>query len=194
MQVRELTVPGSWVFTPPVLPDSRGSFAAPFQTRVFTETVGRPFALAQVNVSRSRRGVLRGIHFADVPPGQAKYVSCVAGAVLDVVVDLRVDSPTFGVWDAVRLDDQTRAATYLPEGLGHAFLALSEHAVVTYLSTSAYDPAVEHGVDPLDPELGLPWEQYLPREELVLSDKDLAAPSLAHARTTGLLPTGRGTD
>jgi dTDP-4-dehydrorhamnose 3,5-epimerase len=129
------------------------------------------------------------VHYADVPPGQAKYVHCVAGAVIDVVVDLRVGSATYGRWDAVRLDPATMAAVYLAEGLGHAFLALEDGTVTSYLCSTPYDPAAEHGVDPLDPALGLPWEQYVAREDLVLSDKDRTAPTLAQARAAGALPT-----
>jgi dTDP-4-dehydrorhamnose 3,5-epimerase len=189
MEARELTVPGAWLFSPPVFPDARGAFAAPYQAEVFAGTLGHPLHVAQANTSVSRRGVVRGVHYADVPPGQAKYVQCTAGALLDVVVDLRTDSPTFGSWDAVRLDGETLQAVYLSEGLGHAFLALADHTVASYLCSTAYDPSAEHGVDPLDPALGLPWERYVPADELVLSDKDRAAPSLAEARAQGALPT-----
>jgi dTDP-4-dehydrorhamnose 3,5-epimerase len=189
VQIEQLAVPGAWRFTPPVFPDARGVFAAPFQGEEFRAAVGHRLTLAQANTSVSRRGVLRGIHYADVPPGQAKYVHCVAGAVLDVVVDIRVGSPTFGRWDAVRLDPESMTAVYLSEGLGHAFLALDEGTTVTYLCSTPYDPTAEHGVDPLDAALALPWEQYVASGDLVLSDKDRAAPSLAEARAAGLLPT-----
>ncbi len=189
MQVRELTVPGAWLFSPPVFPDARGAFAAPFQAEVFAGTVGHGLHVAQANTSVSRRGVLRGLHYADVPPGQAKYVQCTAGALVDVVVDLRVGSATFGRWDVVHLDGGTLQAVYLSEGLGHAFLALADGTVATYLCSTAYDPGAEHGVSPVDPELGLPWDRWCPPEELVLSDKDRAAPTLAEARAAGALPT-----
>jgi dTDP-4-dehydrorhamnose 3,5-epimerase len=189
VQAEELTVPGAWRFTPPVFPDTRGAFAAPFQGAPFRDAVGHPLTVAQANTSVSRRGVLRGLHFVDVPPGQAKYVHCVAGAVLDVVVDIRVGSPTFGTWDAVRLDPVTMTAVYLSEGLGHAFLALEDATVVSYLCSTPYDPAAEHGIDPLDPALGLPWSQHVAIDDLVLSAKDRAAPTLAAAHDAGLLPT-----
>lgn len=189
MEARELTVPGAWLFSPPVFPDARGAFAAPFQAEVFAGTVGHPLHVAQANTSLSRRGVLRGVHYADVPPGQAKYVQCTAGALLDVVVDLRVGSPTFGTWDAVTLDGERLQAVYLPEGLGHAFLALADHTVASYLCSTAYDPTAEHGVDPLDPDLGLPWAEHVEPGALILSDKDRAAPSLAAARAADALPT-----
>lgn len=188
MKAEELAVPGAWVFTPPVFPDARGAFAAPFQAEVFAGTVGHPLHVAQANTSVSRRGVVRGVHYADVPPGQAKYVQCSAGALLDVVVDIRVGSPTFGRWDAVLLDAENLRAVYLSEGLGHAFLALTDGTVATYLCSTAYNPGAEHGVSPLDPELGLPWTEHVPADELVLSAKDTDAPSLAQAREAGALP------
>jgi len=189
VEARELGVPGAWLFSPPVFPDVRGAFAAPYRAGVFADVVGHPLHVAQANTSVSRRGVLRGVHFADVPPGQAKYVQCSAGAVVDVVVDVRVGSPTYGTWDAVRLDGDTLQAVYLAEGLGHAFLALGDGTVTTYLCSREYTPAAEHGVSPLDPELALPWSRWCAVEDLVISDKDAAAPTLAQARGTGLLPT-----
>lgn len=186
MQVRELAVPGAFEFTPPSFPDPRGVFVAPYQETAFVKTVGHPLRLAQTNHSVSARGVIRGVHFADTPPGQAKYTYCVQGEALDVVVDLRVGSPTFGAFDAVRLSGERISAVYLPEGLGHAFVALADDTVIAYHCSMEFNPAVEHGVDPLDPELALPWPADLPT---VLSDKDRSAPSLAQARATGLLPS-----
>jgi len=139
----------------------------------------------QANISVSSRGTLRGIHFADVPPGQAKYVQCHAGRVLDVVVDIRVGSPTFGQWESIELDSDSRQALYLAEGLGHAFCALSASATVGYLCSEPYAPTREHGVHPLDPELGISWPADL---TLQLSSKDEAAPSLSEAVVAGLLP------
>jgi dTDP-4-dehydrorhamnose 3,5-epimerase len=186
---RELAVPGAWLFDVPVFPDGRGAFAAPYRAGAFAAVVGHPLDVVQVNASTSRRGVLRGVHFADVPPGQAKYVTCSAGALVDVVVDVRVGSPTYGTWDAVELDAGSGRALHLSEGLGHAFLALADGTVTTYLCSREYEPAAEHGVSPLDPALDLPWSRWCGRDELVLSDKDATAPSLADARAAGLLPT-----
>ena len=118
------------------------------------------------------------------PPGQAKYVQCFSGRILDIVVDIRVGSPTFGQWDAVELNDQTRQGLYISEGLGHAFCALSDDVTVGYLCSEPYAPAREHGIHPLDPDLALPW----PDGQALLSPKDAAAPTLAEAVQTGLLP------
>jgi dTDP-4-dehydrorhamnose 3,5-epimerase len=186
VQVDELKVPGAWSFTPRQFPDPRGVFLEWFKAAVLEQAVGHPLTVKQANHSVSSRGTLRGVHFADVPPGQAKYVYCTRGAVLDVVVDIRVGSPTFGVSDAVRLDDVDRRGIYLSEGLGHAFLALTDDANVTYLCSEPYSPGHEHGIHPLDPALELPWPDDVAP---LLSDKDAAAPTLAQAQESGLLPS-----
>lgn len=186
MQVRPLSIDGAWEFTPVLRPDDRGVFLESFKADVLSEAVGHRLALAQMNISVSRRGTVRGVHFADVPPGQAKYVQCLAGRILDVVVDIRVGSPTFGQWDAVELDAADRRALYLSEGLGHAFCALSDEVTVGYLCSEPYAPTREHGTHPLDPDLALPWPSDI---EPVISPKDAAAPTLREARESGLLPT-----
>jgi len=185
VQFRELAVPGVIEFTPLVFPDARGQFVAPFQETSFSKATGHPLQLAQANHSVSRRGVIRGVHFSEVPPGQAKYVHCARGALLDVAVDVRLGSPTFGRWCSVLLDAKTYRAVYLAEGIGHAFAALTDDTVMSYLCSTEYDPAAEHTVHPLDPALCLPWPPDL---EPVLSDKDRAAPTLAEAAAAGILP------
>lgn len=186
MDVRELAVPGCFEFLPTVHHDPRGAFLEWFRADVFTATVGHPLNVVQANHSVSRRGTLRGVHVALVPPGQAKYVYCPRGAVLDVVVDLRVGSPTFGVSDSVQLDERERRAVYLPEGIGHAFLALADDSALTYLCSTPYDPARERTIDPLDPALALPWPADLPP---ILSDRDRAAPGVQAAAAADGLPT-----
>ncbi|WP_046498585.1 dTDP-4-dehydrorhamnose 3,5-epimerase [Streptomyces odonnellii] len=183
--MRQLSVEGAWVQEPKVFPDSRGSFHEWFKAADFTGAAGHSLHLAQANCSVSSLGTLRGIHFADVPPGQAKYVKCVRGAVLDVVVDIRVGSPTYRRWEAVRLDDVDHRAVYLAEGLGHAFMALTDDATVVYLCSEGYAPGREHGVNPLDPALAIEWPEGITP---LLSDKDAAAPTLAEAEASGLLP------
>jgi dTDP-4-dehydrorhamnose 3,5-epimerase len=191
VKFRELAVPGAWEVTPRQFGDPRGLFLEWFKESAFAGAVGHSLRLAQANCSVSAVGVVRGIHFADVPPSQAKYVTCLAGAVLDVVVDLRLGSPTFGRWDSVPLDDAERRAVYLSEGLGHAFMSLADGSVVAYLCSEEYAPTREHAVHPLDPDLGIRWPDRArdgsPLEPL-LSDKDAAAPSLVEARVAGLLP------
>jgi dTDP-4-dehydrorhamnose 3,5-epimerase len=181
-----LGIPGAWVFIPRIHADDRGSFVELFRGGEISGTVGHRLDVAQANCSVSRRGVIRGIHYADVPPGQAKYVTCVSGGILDIVVDLRAGSPSFGRWGAVNLDAETRRAVYLTEGLGHAFMAVTDQATVVYLCSAPYAPGREHGVHPLDAAIGIAWPTGV---EPVMSQKDAAAPTLAEAERAGLLPS-----
>ncbi|WP_131736702.1 dTDP-4-dehydrorhamnose 3,5-epimerase [Actinomadura roseirufa] len=180
-----LSINGTYLFTPRVHGDQRGSFHEWLRSDDLQKHVGHPMNIAQANCSVSSRGTLRGVHFADVPPGQAKYITCMRGAILDVVVDLRVGSPTFGRWEFVRLDDETRGCLYVAEGLGHGFMALTDDATVIYMCSEPYTPKREHGIHPLDPEIGIEWPADV---EHVLSEKDATAPSLQEALATGLLP------
>ena len=185
MQVESLAIEGLWEITPALRPDDRGVFLEAYKADVISEAIGHPFTLKQMNVSVSSAGTVRGIHFADVPVGQAKFVQCMWGAILDVVVDIRVGSPTFGQWDAVELNSTSRKALYISEGLGHAFCALSDDATVGYLCSEPYSPTREHGIHPLDSTLALPWPEG---SAALLSPKDAAAPTLAEALSSGLLP------
>ena len=191
MEIRELKVGDAYEVTPKILGDSRGAFLEWFRADKLQEATGRRLELLQANASISLAGAIRGIHFADVPPSQAKYVSCPRGALLDVVVDIRVGSPTFGAWDAVLLDDVDRRAVFVSEGLGHGFMALEDDTMISYLCTAPYTPSREHGVHPLDPAIGIDWpttgRDGAPLEPL-LSAKDTEAPSLADAERQGLLP------
>lgn len=185
MEATELPIGGSFLFTPRQFADPRGAFMETFKESVFREATGHGLHLAQANCSISQRGVLRGIHFADVPPSQAKYVMCTHGAILDVVIDIRVGSPTFGQWHGERLDDENRRALYLSEGLGHAFMALTDNATVVYLCSEGYNPERERGIHPLDPAIGIAWPTGI---EPLLSDKDSAAPTLDAMKQAGQLP------
>lgn len=186
MRFRQLAVAGAIEFTPTPLPDDRGLFVSPFQETAFRRATGRPlFPVAQTNHSRSRRGVVRGVHFTATPPGCAKYVYCARGAALDIVVDIRVGSPTYGQWDAVEVDARGFRAVYFPVGVGHVFLALRDDTVMSYLISGEYVPDNEHAVDPRDPALGLPLPDDIP---LILSARDQVAPTLAEAQRRGLLP------
>jgi dTDP-4-dehydrorhamnose 3,5-epimerase len=187
MKIEPLAVPDAWLCTPQVHGDDRGMFLEWYRGDKLAEVTGRRFDIVQANHSRSKRGVVRGLHYADVPPGQAKFVYCPSGSVLDVIVDLRVGSPTFGAVDSVVLDDVDRRAVFIAEGLGHAFCALADDTSLTYLVSSVYNPAIERTVSPADAELALPWP--IADAELELSDKDRDAPTLAAAIDAGELPT-----
>ena len=187
MAVRELAVPGAWEITPVQHPDSRGLFHEWFRESEFRAITGHRFEGRQANCSVSATGVLRGLHFAQLPPSQAKYVTCARGAVFDVVVDIRVGSPTYGRWDSVLLDDRDRRAVYISEGLGHGFVALQDDSTVIYLCSTEYDPEREHTICATDPALGIEWPEV--QGGLVMSDRDRDAPSLDEVRLAGLLPT-----
>lgn len=186
MGFRELAVPGAWEITPTVHEDSRGTFNEWFTESAFGEMTGHQFDLRQANCSVSAAGVLRGLHFAQLPPGQAKYLTCVKGSVFDVVVDIRVGSPTYGHWDSVLLDDVSRRSTYISEGLAHGFLALEDGSTMMYLCSAPYTPLREHTIAATDPAIGIEWP--LPASQLLLSDRDAAAPALDQVRAAGLLP------
>jgi dTDP-4-dehydrorhamnose 3,5-epimerase len=184
VKLRQLSIAGAYEITPVLHGDPRGLFTEWYRFDQLAAEVGHPLRLAQANLSVSARGVVRGIHYADVPPGQAKYVTCVRGAVLDVVVDIRVGSPTYGRWEGVTLDDVDRRAVYLGEGLGHGFCALTDDATLAYLCSETYNPQKERAIHPLDADLAIDW----PVDEPQLSARDAAAPSFAAAAAARLLP------
>jgi dTDP-4-dehydrorhamnose 3,5-epimerase len=187
VQIRELAIPDAWEFTPKQHADSRGVFFEFYRFEKLEELTGHPLDLRQGNMSVSAKGVVRGIHYALVPPGQAKYVTAPRGAFIDYIIDLRVGSPTFGTWDSVVIDDVDRKAVYLSEGLGHAIVSLTDQATVSYLVSEVFNPTRELGINVLDPEIGLVFPPEI--GEPLLSPKDLEAPSLAEALASGLLPS-----
>ena len=188
MEVRELKIPGAWEITPAIHGDSRGYFFEWLTDRGFSAFAGHRLDVRQANCSVSSAGVLRGLHFAQLPPSQAKYVTCVSGSVFDVVVDIRLGSPTFGRWDLVLLDDSDRRTIYISEGLAHGFLALQDNSTVMYLCSSEYSPQREHTICATDPALAIDWP-LVGGAAPCLSDRDAAAPSLDEVRASGLLPT-----
>ncbi|MER3388740.1 MAG: dTDP-4-dehydrorhamnose 3,5-epimerase [Microcella sp.] len=186
MLITPLEIADAHLIEPRVFGDERGAFLEWFRADRLAEALGRQVPIVQANTSVSARGVVRGIHFADVPLGQAKYVTVTRGAIVDYVVDLRVGSPTFGHWQGVELSADNRHAVFLAEGLGHAFVSLADDTSVSYLVTDVFRPEREHAVQPLDSDLGLDYR--LPAGELILSAKDEAAPSFDQAHRDGLLP------
>lgn len=184
MRVTETKVPGAYVIEPDQLHDDRGLFFESMRTDVMENVLGHTFEVHQINYSTSRRNTLRGIHSVTNPPGQAKYVSCVRGALRDFVVDLRVGSPTFGCYDSNLLDAESGRAVYVPEGVGHGFLTLAEDSCICYVLSSTYVPGTQIDINPLDPELALPWGFTEPP---LISGKDRAAPSLSDCLSAGVL-------
>jgi dTDP-4-dehydrorhamnose 3,5-epimerase len=192
MEARELEVPGAWEITPAIHGDSRGLFFEWLTDRGFSAFAGHHLDVRQANCSVSSAGVLRGLHFAQLPPSQAKYVTCVSGSVFDVVVDIRLGSPTFGRWASMLLDDCDRRTIYISEGLAHGFLALQDNSTVMYLCSSEYNPHREHTICATDPALGIDWP-LVGGVAASMSDRDAAAPSLDEVRAAGLLPTWKET-
>ncbi|MFE5567055.1 dTDP-4-dehydrorhamnose 3,5-epimerase family protein [Amycolatopsis japonica] len=183
--VSALPISGAWKIECPRIKDHRGSFHEWFRDDTVRAFTGGSLRPRQANWSVSHLGVLRGISVITGTPGQSKYVTCVRGAVLDVVVDVRVGSPTFGRWHMERLSEDQDVSLYLDEGLGHAFLSLAENSMLVYLLSQPHDPAREQRVQALDPDVGITWPADI---AVTRSAKDLAAPSLAEAERARLLP------
>ncbi|MFJ5233527.1 dTDP-4-dehydrorhamnose 3,5-epimerase family protein [Kitasatospora sp. NPDC088391] len=186
MRIEEMKVPDAYRITPRKWPDARGEFFESYKYDAIARETGHVFAPQQVNYSSSVRNTLRGLHGVAIPPGQAKFVTCVRGSLLDVVVDVRLGSPTFGAYDTTVLDAHEGTAVYVAEGLAHGFVALTDDSCVSYLCSTEFVPGTQIEIQPFDPELALPWELGLTGEPL-LSEKDAAAPSLAQAIDRGLL-------
>ncbi|WP_030763555.1 dTDP-4-dehydrorhamnose 3,5-epimerase family protein [Streptomyces griseus] len=190
MQLTETAVPGAYVITPDRLDDPRGSFHEALRTSTLEKALGHPFTPRQINHSTSHRNTLRGIHGVTVPPGQAKYVTCVRGAALDILVDLRLGSPAFGRHHTTRLDPASARAVYVPEGVGHGFLTLTDDTCICYVLSSEHVPGTQIDINPLDPDLALPWGLTRPP---LMSHKDAHAPGVEAARRAGLLATWQET-
>ncbi|GAB3888229.1 dTDP-4-dehydrorhamnose 3,5-epimerase family protein [Kibdelosporangium lantanae] len=186
MTFTEMTVRDAYRIQPAHIPDRRGSFFEAWRSSELSRQTGLRFTVRQVNYSVSSRNTLRGIHGTTIPPGQAKLVTCVQGAAMDVVVDLRVGSPTFGRFDVTLQEAGSGIGVYLPDGIGHAFLALTDNTCMNYLCSEEYVPGTMIDIQALDPAIGIPWNLDGPP---VMSDKDAAAPSLAEAVERGLLPS-----
>lgn len=187
MEFEKLSIEGAWIVRSAVYADERGTFREWFKGDEIRNVLGREFVVAQSNISISHRGVLRGIHFSLASQGQAKWVTCVAGSIWDVVVDIRPTSPTFKNWVGVELRGNSADALFIGEGLGHAFIALEDNSIVSYLLTSPYSPKEEFEITPMDPELAIEW----PLSERLMSPKDEVAPTLDTRLAEGTLPRGK---
>ena len=164
---------GLVLLTPTKHGDDRGFFMETYRADAWAAQ-GVPTAFVQDNQSRSRRGTVRGMHF-QTSPGQGKLVRVARGRVLDVVVDIRRDSPTFGQWESFELDDESAQQLWIPVGFAHGFCVLSDEADFVYKCTSYFDPATESGFSFADPDVGIEW----PEGELIYSQRDRDAPRLA---------------
>ena len=185
MKAQPLKISGSWKIEFQKFDDNRGFFYESFKEEDFKKLIGRNLNIKQTNTSSSSKGSVRGIHYALVPPSQAKLVQCQRGSIKDYVIDIRVGSPTFGQFEEIELNENSASAIFIEEGLAHAFVALENQTVVTYFVTEKYNPEREKGINPFDKTLNVKW----PDLELILSEKDKQAISLDEAKDQGLLPT-----
>jgi dTDP-4-dehydrorhamnose 3,5-epimerase len=174
IDVKPMSIQGAWVIDSPIHKDERGYFREWFKNSALQEKIGKKFDVTQANMSRSQKGVVRGIHFSTSKLGQAKWVTCGVGAIWDVVVDIRPDSKTFMRWEGIELTAENGRSVVISEGLGHAFIALEDDSIMIYALSSDYDPSQEFAVNPIDAELAINW----PLQDLKFSERDLSAPTL----------------
>lgn len=184
MKLVELSIAGAYLLESPVMGDDRGFFREWYKLSDVHDA-GVDFSIQQSNVAMSKRNVVRGLHYSLAPEGQAKLVTCAHGEFDDVLADIRVDSPTFGVVEVIHLAAGEGHSVFVPGGLAHGYCVTSELGVITYLLSSPYSPAVELEINPFDETLNVPWNLS---GEAVLSDKDAAAPSLIERREARQLP------
>lgn len=172
--------------------DPRGTFSEKFRSQELNRIIGKDFRVAQINQSVSKNGVIRGIHWADNPPGQKKFVFCSYGQIVDVAVDLRKSSPTFGNWTSFTISSENGSSVFLDDGIGHAFLSLEAGSTVTYLCSEKYSPNTERSINPFDSFLAIDWKSLIPNsssiDKFIVSTKDEMSMSLEAAIQNNLLP------
>jgi dTDP-4-dehydrorhamnose 3,5-epimerase len=186
MELTPLGIEGAWLAESPVWKDDRGLFREWFKAEDVKSATGREFGIEQANISVSSKGTLRGIHYSIAPRGQAKWITCVSGAIQDVIVDIRPHSKTFGQWIDVELQGDSGKAVFISEGLGHGFLALEDNTTVAYLASTPFSPSDEYEINPLDFEVRINWGIEI--SNLNISEKDKAAPTLAERLLERKLP------
>lgn len=184
MKFEKTGIEGAWLVKSTQLIDNRGAFREWFRFQDNLEITGSRFDVMQSNFSISNKGVIRGIHYSLNPFGQWKWVTCLAGSIFDVVVDIRPKSPTFGKVETLELSPENGIGVLIQANLGHAFQAKSDNSIVVYNITSEYNPEFEHGINPLDLDLKIRW----PIKNVTLSSKDESAPTLNELKNSDLLP------
>lgn len=189
MKITPLEINGVWLVESPVWSDIRGTFREWFKSNEILQITGQEFLAVQSNISRSDKGVIRGIHYSLAPNGQAKWVTCVEGSILDVVVDVRRSSPTFGKYLTISLHGDQGNSLFIEGGLAHGFLAIEDKTMVSYMLNSPYMPELEYEIQPLDPDLGIDWKfELLAGTKVIMSQKDAEAPTLTQRFIEGKLP------
>ena len=174
MEYSELEIPGVWLGKPQIFYDNRGSFKEWFLREEFKLKSGIDFEIAQSNFSKSVKDVMRGLHYSIATSGQAKWVTCLNGSILDVVVDLRKDAATFGKWILTELNSQDGSCLFVPDGFGHGFMSLEDNSIAAYNLTSKYQPEKEFTINLFDAHLKIDWPKCNP----IISQRDLVAPNL----------------
>ena len=178
MTATETKLRGCFIIEPKVFKDPRGYFFESFNQNKFNELIGKTIDFVQDNESFSSKGVLRGLHFQTGAYAQAKLVRVIEGAVLDVVVDIRKESPTFSEHFSIELSEDNKRQLFVPKGFAHGFIVLSETAIFSYKCDNFYNKASEQGLRYDDPSLGIDWK--LPANEFIVSEKDLVLPTLSN--------------
>ena len=185
MELMPLGIDGAWLAESPVWSDDRGFFREWFKREDILSKTGKDFSTLQANISVNHKGVVRGIHYSLAKEGQAKWITCVTGAIMDVIVDIRPESTSFGKWIKVELTGDSGFSILINEGLGHGFVSLMDNSAVAYLVSSNYSPNDEFEINPLDETLGIDWELDL--SHLKISNKDLNAPTFLQLFAEGKL-------
>jgi dTDP-4-dehydrorhamnose 3,5-epimerase len=189
MELITLGIEGLWLIESKVWNDDRGFFREWFKFEEIRSRTGINFEVKQANHSQSRKGVVRGIHYSLAKDGQAKLVTCASGSFMDVVVDLRPESPTFKSHKTINLSGGDGKSILIGPGLGHGFIALEENSEIIYLMNSPYVSSDEHGINPFDIELGISWtDSGCKKNEFILSRKDEIAPNFLEQFREGNLP------
>lgn len=189
MDLTPLSIEGAWLAESPIWEDDRGNFREWFVRAEVLSKTGIDFSVQQANISINKKGVIRGIHYSLAPEGQAKWITCVGGRIIDVIVDIRPNSPTFKKIEYVKLSAEEGKAVLVGSGLGHGFISIEDQSVVSYLLSSPYSPKTEYEINPLDPGLKINWEsEIINKPEILMSPKDSASPTLEERNLEGLLP------
>jgi len=184
--LQELSIKGAYLATHRVFPDERGLFREWFKADEIA-TIDTVFSVQRASYSKSKQWVIRGIHYSLAPEGQSKVVTCASGEIVDVLIDLRLDSLSYLKVEYIELSEDSGRVVYIPSGVGHGFIVESESASVVYLTSSGYSPEFEKAIRPTDPALGIKWP--LPIGEIgTISKADTEAPTLLQARESGYLP------
>jgi dTDP-4-dehydrorhamnose 3,5-epimerase len=189
MKLTPLGIEGAWLAESPVWCDNRGLFREWFKLDDVKAATGIDFSVQQANISQSRCGVIRGIHYSIAPQGQAKLVTCVYGSILDVIVDIRPNSPTYMEYETINLKGNEGRSVLIGSGLGHGFLVLEDNTSISYLLSSPFSPEFEFEIQPNDAELNIDWRlELIDSNNVVISEKDASAPTLADRLSEGRLP------